>query len=270
MGDIVGRLFREFAITLAVSIVVSMFVSLTLTPMLCAYLLRHIPEEKQSRFYRKSGQMFDKLIASYDRMLTVVLNHQRLTLLVALATLGVTALLYIAVPKGFFPSQDTGMIQGITRASQSVSFSEMGRRQQALAHVILQDKDVASVASTIGIDGNNTSLNSGTLQINLKPFDQRSDRAAQVIARLKEETASIPGIELYMQASQDLTVDDQVTPSQYQFTLDDTDSENLVTWTPKLLDKLRTLPEFSDVVSNLQTQQSVADGADHCYRVCYR
>jgi len=258
MGDIVGRLFREFAITLAVSIVVSMFVSLTLTPMLCAYLLRHIPEEKQSRFYRKSGQMFDKLIASYDRMLTVVLNHQRLTLLVALATLGVTALLYIAVPKGFFPSQDTGMIQGITRASQSVSFSEMGRRQQALADVILQDKDVASVASTIGIDGNNTSLNSGTLQINLKPFDQRSDRAAQVIARLKEETASIPGIELYMQASQDLTVDDQVTPSQYQFTLDDTDSENLLTWTPKLLDKLRALPEFSDVVSNLQTQGQVA------------
>ena len=258
MGDVVGRLFREFAITLAVSILVSMVVSLTLTPMLCAYLLRHIPEEKQSRFYRKGGQLFDRLIAGYDRLLIVVLNHQRITLLVAAATLVFTALLYLVVPKGFFPSQDTGMIQGITQASQDVSFGEMGRRQQMLTAAILQDPAVDSVSSTIGVDGNNTSLNSGRLQINLKSFDQRDERAPAIIARLKQETASVPGISLYMQASQDLTVDDQVTPSQYQFTLDDADSENLVTWTPKLTEKLSQLPEFSDVVSNLQNQGQVA------------
>src|SRR5476649_1583480 len=258
MGDVVGRLFREFAITLAVSILVSMVVSLTLTPMLCAYLLRHIPEDKQSRFYRKGGQLFDKLIAGYDRMLIVVLNHQRLTLLVAAATLVFTGLLYVIVPKGFFPSQDTGMIQGITQASQDVSFGEMGRRQQLLAAAILKDPDVESVASTIGVDGNNTSLNSGRLQISLKSFDERSERAPAIIERLKQETAGVPGIELYLQASQDLTVDDQVTPSQYQFTLDDSDSENLVEWTPKLLAKLSEQPEFSDAVSNLQNQGQIA------------
>ncbi|MBU9830604.1 efflux RND transporter permease subunit [Rahnella sp. FC061912-K] len=258
MGDVVGRLFREFAITLAVSILVSMVVSLTLTPMLCAYLLRHTPEEKQSKFYRKGGEFFDKMIAGYDRMLIVVLNHQRITLLVAAATLVFTALLYVIVPKGFFPSQDTGMIQGITQASQDVSFSEMGRRQQLLAAAILKDPDVESVASTIGVDGNNTSLNSGRLQISLKSFDQRSERAPAIIARLRQETAGVPGIDLYLQASQDLTVDDQVTPSQYQFTLDDSDSENLVEWTPKLLEKLSQQPEFSDAVSNLQNQGQIA------------
>jgi multidrug efflux pump len=258
MGDVVGRLFREFAITLAVSILVSMVVSLTLTPMLCAYLLRHTPEEKQSKFYRKGGEFFDKMIAGYDRMLIVVLNHQKLTLLVAAATLVFTALLYVIVPKGFFPSQDTGMIQGITQASQDVSFSEMGRRQQLLTAAILSDPDVESVSSTIGVDGNNTSLNSGRLQISLKSFDERSERAPAIIERLKQETAGVPGIELYMQASQDLTVDDQVTPSQYQFTLDDADSENLVQWTPKLIEKLSALPEFSEVVSNLQNQGQIA------------
>lgn len=258
MGDVVGRLFREFAITLAVSILVSMVVSLTLTPMLCAYLLRHTPEEKQSKFYRKGGEFFDKMIAGYDRMLIVVLNHQKLTLLVAAATLVFTALLYVIVPKGFFPSQDTGMIQGITQASQDVSFSEMGRRQQLLTAAILKDPDVESVSSTIGVDGNNTSLNSGRLQIGLKSFDERSERAPAIIARLQQETANVPGIELYMQASQDLTVDDQVTPSQYQFTLDDSDSENLVEWTPKLIKKLSTQPEFSEVVSNLQNQGQIA------------
>ncbi|WP_413530899.1 efflux RND transporter permease subunit [Rahnella inusitata] len=258
MGDVVGRLFREFAITLAVSILVSMVVSLTLTPMLCAYLLRHTPEEKQSKFYRKGGEFFDKMIAGYDRMLIVVLNHQKLTLLVAAATLVFTALLYVIVPKGFFPSQDTGMIQGITQASQDVSFGEMGRRQQLLAAAILKDPDVESVASTIGVDGNNTSLNSGRLQISLKSFDERSERAPAIIERLKQETAGVPGIELYLQASQDLTVDDQVTPSQYQFTLDDSDSENLVEWTPKLLAKLSEQPEFGDAVSNLQNQGQIA------------
>jgi len=198
------------------------------------------------------------MIPGYDRMLVVVLNHQKLTLLVAAATLVFTALLYVIVPKGFFPSQDTGMIQGITQASQDVSFSEMGRRQQLLTAAILNDPDVESVSSTIGVDGNNTSLNSGRLQISLKSFDERSERAPAIIERLKQETAGVPGIELYMQASQDLTVDDQVTPSQYQFTLDDADSENLVQWTPKLIEKLSALPEFSEVVSNLQNQGQIA------------
>ena len=258
MGDVVGRLFREFAITLAVSILVSMVVSLTLTPMLCAYLLRHIPEERQSRFYRKGGEFFDRLIAGYDRLLTIVLNHQRLTLLVALATLVFTGLLYVVIPKGFFPSQDTGLIQGVTVASQDVSFSEMAKRQQQLAEIVLKNPAVESLSSTIGIDGTNTSLNSGRLQINLKSFDQRDKRADSVIAELKQSTQNVPGIQLYMQASQDLTVNDQITPDQYQFSLDDADSENLVTWSPQLVAALKKRPEFSSVVSNLQDQGQVA------------
>lgn len=258
MGDVVGRLFREFAITLAVSILVSMVVSLTLTPMLCAYLLRHIPEEKQSRFNRKGGQLFDRLVAGYDRWLTVVLDHQRLMLLVALATLVLTALLYMMVPKGFFPPQDTGLIQGVTIASPDVSFGEMAKRQQQLADIILQNPAVASLSSTIGVDGNNTSLNSGRLQINLKPFADRDDRSDVIISQLKQATQNVAGITLFMQSAQDLTVNDQVTPSQYQFTLDDANSENLVTWTPKLVEQLKQQPAFSDVVSNLQDQGQVA------------
>ncbi|WP_333620478.1 efflux RND transporter permease subunit [Pantoea septica] len=258
MGDVVGRLFREFAITLAVSILVSMLVSLTLTPMLCAYLLRHIPPERQSRFARKGGELFDKLIRGYDRLLTGVLNHQKLTLLVALATFALTALLYMAVPKGFFPTQDTGLIQGITLASQDVSFSEMAKRQQALAKVVLANPAVESVSSTIGIDGSNTSLNSGRLQINLKPFDQRDDKADVVIKQLQQAATQVAGIQLYMQPAQDLTVNDQVTPSQYQFTLDDADSENLVSWSPQLVAALQKRPEFNGVVSNLQDQGRVA------------
>ncbi|PLR36055.1 multidrug transporter subunit MdtC [Chimaeribacter coloradensis] len=258
MGDVVGRLFREFAITLAVSILVSMAVSLTLTPMLCAYLLRHIPEEQQSRFSRKGGALFDRLIAGYDRLLTVVLNHQRLTLLVALATVALTALLYLVVPKGFFPAQDTGLIQGITVASQDVSFEEMSRRQQALADIILKNPAVESLSSTLGIDGTNTSLNSGRIQINLKSFEERDERADAVIAELKQAVAQVPGIQLYLQSAQDLTVNDQVTPSQYQFTLDDADSENLVTWTPTLMAAMAAHPTFRDVTSNLQDQGQVA------------
>ncbi|WP_312631188.1 efflux RND transporter permease subunit [Pantoea piersonii] len=257
MGDVVGRLFREFAITLAVSILVSMLVSLTLTPMLCAYLLRHIPPEKQSRFARKGGELFDRLIRGYDRLLTIVLNHQKLTLLVALATFALTALLYLAVPKGFFPTQDTGLIQGITLASQDVSFSEMAKRQQALAKAVLTNPAVESVSSTIGIDGSNTSLNSGRLQINLKPFSERDVKADVVIKQL-QQAAQVAGIQLYMQPAQDLTVNDQVTPSQYQFTLDDPDSENLVTWSPRLVAALQKRPEFNGVVSNLQDQGRVA------------
>ncbi|NWA63929.1 MdtB/MuxB family multidrug efflux RND transporter permease subunit [Pantoea sp. B9002] len=258
MGDVVGRLFREFAITLAVSILVSMVVSLTLTPMLCAYLLQHIPPEKQSRFSRKGGELFDKLVRGYDRMLTVVLNHQKLTLLVALATFALTALLYIAIPKGFFPTQDTGLIQGVTVASQDVSFSEMSKRQQALAKVILQNPSVESLSSTIGIDGSNTSLNSGRIQINLKSFDQRDDKADVVIKQLQQAAQQVAGIQLYLQPAQDLTVNDQVSPSQYQFTLDDADSENLVSWTPKMVAALQQRPEFNGVVSNLQDQGRVA------------
>ena len=258
MGDVVGRLFREFAITLAVSILVSMVVSLTLTPMLCAYLLKHIPPEKQSRFSRKGGEFFDKLIRGYDRLLTIVLNHQKLTLLVALATFVLTALLYVMIPKGFFPTQDTGLIQGVTIASQDVSFNEMAKRQQALAKTLLQNPAVESLSSTIGIDGTNTSLNSGRIQINLKPFDQRDDKADVVIKQLQQAAAQVAGIQLYMQPAQDLTVNDQVTPSQYQFTLDDADSEDLASWTPKLISALQQRAEFNGVVSNLQDQGRVA------------
>ncbi|MGP0151495.1 efflux RND transporter permease subunit [Pantoea ananatis] len=258
MGDVVGRLFREFAITLAVSILVSMLVSLTLTPMLCAYLLHFVPPEKQSRFARKGSEVFDWLIRGYDRLLTRVLNHQKLTLLAALATFALTALLYILVPKGFFPTQDTGLIQGVTVATQDVSFTEMAKRQQALSAVIVQNPAVESVSSTIGIDGNNTSLNSGRLQINLKPFGQRDDKAGAVIKQLQEAATQVVGIQLYLQPAQDLTVNDQVTPSQYQFTLDDANSEDLVTWSPKLVAALQKRPEFNGVVSNLQDQGQVA------------
>ncbi|MGN8163860.1 efflux RND transporter permease subunit [Pantoea sp. 22096] len=258
MGDVVGRLFREFAITLAVAILVSMGVSLTLTPMLCAYLLRHIPPEQQSTFARKGGEMFDRLVRGYDRLLTVVLNHQKLTLLVALATFGLTALLYMMVPKGFFPTQDTGLIQGITVASQDVSFKIMATRQQALSALILKNPAVESVSSTIGIDGTNSSLNSGRLQINLKPSGTRDLSASEVISQLNQATSDVPGIRLYLQPAQDLTVNDQVSPSQYQFTLDDADSENLVSETPKLVAALQQRPEFNGVVSNLQDQGRVS------------
>jgi len=258
MGDVVGRLFREFAITLAVAILVSMLVSLTLTPMLCAYLLRHIPPEQQSTFSRKGGELFDALVRGYDRLLTVVLNHQKLTLLVALATFGLTALLYMMVPKGFFPTQDTGLIQGITVASQDVSFKAMATRQQALSALILKNPAVESVSSTIGIDGTNTSLNSGRLQINLKPFGSRDVKADEVIKQLQQATADVPGIRLYLQPAQDLTVNDQVSPSQYQFTLDDADSENLVSGSSKMVAALQQRPEFNGVVSNLQDQGRVS------------
>ena len=259
MGDVVGRLFREFAITLAVSILVSMIVSLTLTPMLCAQLLRHLPPERQSRFQRRGGAWFDRLLAVYERGLSRVLAHQRATLLVAAGTIALTGLLYWAVPQGFFPAQDTGLIQGITVASQDVSFGEMSRRQQAVAAVVARDPDVASVASTIGVDGNNASLNTGRLQISLKPFDTRAARADAVIARLKTALGKVPGMSVYLQAAQDLTVDDQVTPSQYQFTLSDPDSARLAAFTPRLVAALQARPEFADVTSNLQDQGLVAD-----------
>ncbi|GAA0471626.1 efflux RND transporter permease subunit [Tatumella punctata] len=258
MGDVVGRLFREFAITLAVSILVSLVVSLTLTPMLCAYLLRHIPPQKQSRFARKGEAVFERIIRGYDRLLGGVLRHQKITLLVALATFALTAVLYLLVPKGFFPQQDTGLIQGVTVASQDISFREMSRQQQALAEQILKNPAVASLTSVIGIDGTNTSLNRGRLQINLKPFSQRSLSGAQVTEQLQQAAKQVAGIKLYMQQAQDLTVNDQVTPSQYQFTLASLDSETLVSWTPKLVAALEKRPEFNSVISNLQDQGRIA------------
>ncbi|WP_110947108.1 efflux RND transporter permease subunit [Pseudomonas bohemica] len=258
MGDVVGRLFREFAITLAVAILVSMVVSLTLTPMLCAHLLRHVPEDGKGRFATWGDRQYQKVLNAYDRGLTWVLDHQRLTLLVAVATVALTGLLYLIVPKGFFPTQDTGLIQGYTRASQDVSFSEMARRQQAMVEVVRRDPAVASVSSTIGVDGNNNSLNNGRVQIELKPFEDRDDTATQVITRLEQSASGVSGIQLNLVSSQDLTVDDQLTPSQYQFTLDDSESANLSALVPRLMEKLQHRPEMRDVIDNLQDQGLVA------------
>jgi multidrug efflux pump len=258
MGDVVGRLFREFAITLAVAILVSMVISLTLTPMLCAHLLRHVEKDQQSRFAAWGDRQYQRVLNGYDRGLLWVLDHQRLTLLVAVGTVALTAMLYLIVPKGFFPPEDTGLLQGFTRASQDVSFSEMARRQQAMVDVVRQDPAVQSVSSTIGVDGTNASLNNGRLQIELKPFDARSDTADAIIKRLQQSTRSVAGMQLNLTSSQDLTVDDQLTPSQYQFTLDDADSANLTALIPKLMAKLQNRPELRDVIDNLEDQGLVA------------
>jgi multidrug efflux pump len=254
MGDVVGRLFREFAITLAVAILVSMFVSLTLTPMLCGRLLQHVPPERQSRFARWGERQFERLVAGYDRTLSVVLDHQRLTLVVAVATVALTALLYLLVPKGFFPSEDTGLIVGFTRASQDVSFDAMARRQQALVQRVLADPAVATVTSTLGVDGSNATLNQGRLQIQLKPFDERSERAPAIIQRLRQAAAGVAGIRLDLVANQELTVDDQLTPSQYQFTLDDADGTRLAALLPRLMLRLQARPELRDVLDDLEDQ----------------
>ncbi|MFY1667269.1 efflux RND transporter permease subunit [Pseudomonas sp. Pseu.R1] len=258
MGDVVGRLFREFAITLAVAILVSMIVSLTLTPMLCGHLLRHVPEEGKGRFATWGDRQYQKVLDGYDRGLVWVLDHQKLTLLIAVGTVALTGFLYLVVPKGFFPTQDTGLIQGFTRASQDVSFTEMARRQQAMVDVVRQDPAVESVSSTIGVDGNNDSLNNGRLQIELKGFEERNETASQVITRLEKSASAVAGIRLNLVSSQDLTVDDQLTPSQYQFTLDDSESANLSALIPKLMEKLQNRPEMRDVIDNLQDQGLVA------------
>jgi multidrug efflux pump len=254
MGDVVGRLFREFAITLAVAILISAFVSLTLTPMMCARLLHHTPEEKQSRFYRVSGRFFDNVIERYGRMLDWVLDRQAATLLVAVGTLALTVLLYLFVPKGFFPVQDTGVIQGISEAPQSISFTAMSIRQQALAKVVLQDPAVESLSSFIGVDGTNATLNSGRMLINLKPLKVRGIDATGVIRRLQPQLAQVEGIALYMQPVQDLTIEDRVSRTQYQFTLEDADGNNLSIWVPKLVARLREVPQLADVASDLQDQ----------------
>jgi multidrug efflux pump len=253
MADVIGRLFREFAITLAVSILISAVISLTLTPMMCAKLLRHVPEEKQSRFYHASGRFFDSIIAAYGTMLRWVLERQKLTLLVALGTVVLTGLLYAWIPKGFFPSQDTGVIQGITEASQDISFGAMGERQQALADAILQDPEVESLSSFIGIDGTNSTLNSGRISINLKPLADRHARAPEIIRRLQQRVSSVPGITLYMQPVQDISIDTTVSRTQYQFVLQSTSGTDLATWVPQLMDKLSTVPQLADLASDLQT-----------------
>ncbi|SEI63844.1 multidrug efflux pump [Azotobacter beijerinckii] len=255
MADVVGRLFREFAITLAVAILISLVVSLTLTPMMCAlFLKQEEPEERQGRFYRASGAWIDALIAGYDLALHWVLRHQALTLLIGVATLGLTVVLYQAVPKGFFPVQDTGVIQGISEAQQSISFRAMSERQQHLAEVILQDPAVASLSSYIGVDGDNVTLNSGRLLINLKPHAARTVTASQVIERLRPQLAAVPGIQLFLQPVQDLTIEDRVSRTQFQFTLESPDGALLETWTPKLVEALAALPELTDVASDLQTR----------------
>ena len=252
MADVVGRLFREFAITLAVAILISAVVSLTLTPMMCAKLLRHTPPEQQGRFYRRSGELFERVIGQYGRALDWVLDRQGATLLVAIATLVLTVLLYIVIPKGFFPVQDTGAIQGISEAPPTISFAAMAERQQALAQVVLQDPAVESLSSFIGVDGINTTLNSGRMLINLKPLAKRDASAVEVIRRLRSALADVHGITLYMQSIQDLTIEDRVSRTQYQFTVEDANAEELSAWLPKLVDRLRQLPELADVASDLQ------------------
>ncbi|HXP95237.1 MAG TPA: MdtB/MuxB family multidrug efflux RND transporter permease subunit [Telmatospirillum sp.] len=254
MGDVVGRLFREFAITLAVTILISAVVSLTLVPMLCAKLLRHRPPEQETAANRWAQRGFDRLIAGYDRWLTWVLDHARLTLLVAIATVGLTAVLYIEIPKGFFPIQDTGLIQGISEAGQSVSYAVMAERQQALAAAVLTDPDVESLSSFIGVDGTNTTLNNGRFLINLKAKERRKASASEVIRRLQQETAGIAGITLYMQPVQDLTIDANVSRTQYQFVLEDANPDELAQWAPRLLDRLSSQPELADVTSNAQNR----------------
>ena len=252
MGDIVGRLFREFAVTLSTTILVSAVVSLTLTPMMCARLLTHTPTAKQGRFYRVSEHAFERVIAFYGRTLRWVLGRQTATLLVAAATLVATILLFIVIPKGFFPVQDTGVILGVSEAEQTVSFPEMARLQRALAGIVLRDPAVESLSSFIGVDGTNTTLNSGRIQINLKPLGERGIDASAVIRRLQPELATVSGITLYMQPVQDLTVEDRVSRTQYQYTLEDPDAEELGTWAPKMVAKLKTLPELRDVASDAQ------------------
>jgi multidrug efflux pump len=254
MGDVVGRLFREFAITLSVAILISAVVSLTLTPMMCSKLLRHVPEEKQGRFYHQSGLFFERAIARYGKMLTWVLDHQTATLLVAISTLLLTILLYIVIPKGFFPVQDTGMIIGISEAPQSISFSAMAERQQALAKLILQDPAVESLSSFIGVDGTNVTLNSGRMMINLIPKNKRDLDASGVIRRLQTRLAAAEGITLYMQPVQDLTIEDRVSRTQYQFTLECADPDELSLWTGRLIDRISHSPNLTDVASDLQDQ----------------
>jgi multidrug efflux pump len=257
MGDIVGRLFREFAVTLSVAILMSAFISLTLTPMMCSRLLKQSSHRERGRLYQWSERAFNQTIAFYGRTLGWVLRHQRATLLVTVATLGLTFVLAYTVPKGFFPVQDTGVILGISEAPQSISFPAMSELQQQLARAILQDPDVESLSSFIGIDGTNSTANSGRIQINLKPRNQRNSSATQVIARLQSKLAAVSGITLYLQPVQDLTVEDRVSRTQYQYTLEDADAHELAQWTDQLVAKLKTVPAIRDIATD-QTNSGLA------------
>jgi multidrug efflux pump len=254
MGGVIGRLFREFAVTLAVTIILSAVVSLTLTPMMCSRILRHSPpKEQQSRFYKASERVFENVIAFYGRTLKFVLGYQTITLLVAAATLVLTIVLYIIIPKGFFPTQDTGEIQGISQAPATISFASMEQKQQQLARIVLQDPAVESLSSFIGADGTNTTLNSGRMSINLKPLNARDLSASDVIRRLQASLKPVEGIELYMEPVQNITVDDRVSRTQYQYTLEDPDANELNLWTSRLVDKMKQLPQLADVATDQQT-----------------
>ncbi|MCU1260757.1 MAG: Cation efflux system protein CusA [Bryobacterales bacterium] len=253
MSDVVGRLFREFAVTLAVTIIISAVVSLTLTPMMCARILKRNPEDQQGRFYRASERVFQRMIAFYGKTLKFVLRFQTITLLVAAATLALTIYLYVVVPKGFFPIQDTGVIQGISQAPQTISFKAMAEKQQELAKVILQDPSVANLSSFIGADGTNTTLNSGRMSINLKPLEVRKISATDVIRRLQKSLEQLQGITLYMQPVQNITVDDRVSRTQYQYTLEDPDINELNLWTNRFVEKVKRLPQVTDVATDQQT-----------------
>jgi multidrug efflux pump len=254
MGDIVGRLFREFAVTLSVTILVSAVVSLTLTPMMCSKLLKHKPEAEQGRFYRASERAFEAVIAFYGRTLRFVLRFQTITLLVAVSTLALTVVQFYYIPKGFFPIQDTGVIQGVSEAVQTVSFEEMSKLQQQLTKVILKDNAIDNLESFIGIDGTNTTLNSGRILINLKPLDERKISASDVIRRLQPQLAEVPGITLFMQPVQDLSVEDRVSRTQFQYTLEDPSTDELNTFAPRMVEKLKEIPVLRDVASDQQVQ----------------
>jgi multidrug efflux pump len=253
MGDVVGRLFREFAVTLAVTIILSAVVSLTLTPMMCSRILRRTPEEQQGRFYKASERVFQRVIAFYGRTLKYVLGYQTITLLIAAATLVLTIVLYIVIPKGFFPTQDTGVIQGISQAPATISFAAMAQKQQQLAGIILQDPAVESLSSFIGADGTNTTLNSGRMSINLKPLNVRNISASDVIRRLQTSLQPVEGITLFMDPVQNITVDDRVSRTQYQYTLEDPDAAELNLWTGRLVEKMKQLPQLADVATDQQT-----------------
>ncbi|MGH9565756.1 MAG: efflux RND transporter permease subunit, partial [Candidatus Angelobacter sp.] len=259
MGDIVGRLFREFAVTLAATIVISALVSLTLTPMMSARLLKNPKEARHGRLFYASERFYERVIAFYGRTLRFVLQHRTATLLATAGAVLLTLFLYVIVPKGFFPVQDTGVILGISEAAQNVSFTAMAQQQQKLAGVILQDPAVASLSSFIGVDGTNTTPNSGRIQINLKPHDQRDSSAVDVIRRLQPKLADVQGITLYMQPVQDLSVEDRVSRTQYQYSLEDADAAELAKWSSRIVNRLREVPELRDVASDQENGGLRAD-----------
>ncbi|APJ04306.1 multidrug efflux RND transporter permease subunit [Silvanigrella aquatica] len=252
MGDIVGRLFREFAVTLSVSILISAIISLTLTPMLCKQLLRHKDPTKKGKFETIVQNFIDDVIDKYSVTLSWVLNHQKMTLYVALATLIFTGFLFYIIPKGFFPIQDTGVIQGITEAPQSISFPEMSKKQQEVAKIILQDPAVENISSFIGIDGINTTLNSGRILITLKPIEERNISASEVIRKIQKQLNKVAGITLFMQPVQDITIDDRISRTQYQYSIGSPSAAEVDKWSTLLLDKLRNAPELRDVASDVQ------------------